>query len=155
MKLLLPLKFYDAAGRVIPPVSFYFCLMYLCRSFLIFIASLSGKESSDVLLRLFYPVTTHLYLSLGVALPVLAVFIIVGFREKIWAGNKGWLFSLIRPLTIISILSDLIFHLAIAKMNHWQFSWTISCTTMIGLLCLYFVIRDKHTKLMVADWKKG
>lgn len=155
MKLLLPLKFYDASGRILPSLGLYLCLLYLSRSFIIFIASLSGRDSGYTLLRIFFPETNLLYISLAIGLPALAVLVIVGFREKIWGNNRTWLFGYIRPCMTISILGDLSFNLMLAKLNHWQFSWAISFTTLIGVLCLYFVIKDNHIRLMLADWRKG
>ncbi|MEP2651422.1 MAG: DUF2919 family protein [Paraglaciecola sp.] len=155
MKLLLPLKFYDASGRVIPSLSLYLCLLYLSRSFLIFIASLSGRDSSDTLLRIFYPETNFLYISLAIGLPTLAVLVIVGFREKIWRNHKTWLFGFVKPCIIASVTGDLSFNLMLAKLNNWQFSWVIAVTTLVSFFCLYFILKDNHIRLMLLDWKKG
>lgn len=155
MKLLLPLKFYDAAGRVLPSVGFYLCLLYLSRGFLIFIASLSVRDSSDAFLRIFFPETNFLYTSFAIGAPALVVLGIVGFREKIWSSNITWLFGFVRPCITMSILGDLSFSLMLAKLNHWQFSWLISFTTLVSFLCLYFLLKDNHIRLMLADWRKG
>ena len=47
MKLLLPLKYYDDAGRVKPAVALYFCIVFLSRSLLILIGSISVRENGE------------------------------------------------------------------------------------------------------------
>ncbi|MGJ8681774.1 DUF2919 family protein, partial [Paraglaciecola sp.] len=69
MKLLLPLKYYDDAGKVKPPSAWYWCALYLCRSVLVLIGALSSREYGSELLSIFYSESRYLYLNLGIALP--------------------------------------------------------------------------------------
>ncbi|MGJ8681507.1 DUF2919 family protein, partial [Paraglaciecola sp.] len=64
-----------------------------------------------------------------------------------------WLFGFVRPLMIVSVLGDFIFHVYFANLSHWQFSWLIAITFILDLLCLYFLLKDRHLLLMVKDWK--
>ena len=154
MKLLLPLKYYDDAGRVKPAAALYFCIVFLSRSLLILIGSVSVRENGDQLLALFYPEKQYLYISLSIAFPAFLALLLLGFREKIWNANRCWMFSCIKPLLIFSVLADLSLHIMSANVEHWQFSWLIAITLLLDSLVFYFLIRDKHTLLMLTDWKR-
>lgn len=118
-----------------------------------FVAALSVREHSSELLAIFYPERNYLYFSLGIAFPSLVSLGLLGFREKIWEANKIWLFLLIKPLLLCSILADLALHLILANMQYWQFSWVIAITLLLDFLAVYFILADKHTKLMLKDWQ--
>ena len=154
MKLLLPLKYYDDAGRVKPGISLYFCIVLLSRSLLILIGSVSVRDNGDQLLALFYPDKQYLYISIGIAFPAFVALFLLGFREKIWHAKNYWIFSCIKPLLIFSVLADLGLHIMLANKGHWQFSWVIAVTLLLDSLVFYFFLKDKHTQLMLMDWKK-
>lgn len=155
MKLLLPLKYYDDAGRVKPAASLYFCIVLLSRSLLILLGSVLIRSNGEQLLALFYPDKQYLYISLGIAFPAFVTLLLLAFREKIWHANKGWIFSWIKPLLILSVLADLGLHIMLASKGHWQFSWVIALTLLLDSLIFYFFIKDKHIQLMLMDWKKS
>ena len=155
MKLLLPLKYYDDAGRVKPSVAVYVCMAFLSRSLLILIGSISVRDNGDQLLAIFYPEKQYLYISLAIAFPTFLVLLFFSFREKIWHNNRYWIFSCIKPLLIFSVLADLGLCIMLANINHWQFSWSIALTLLLDLLIFYFVVNDKHVQLMLTDWKRA
>ena len=155
MKLLLPLKYYDDAGRVKPSFALYMCIAYLSRSLLILVGSLTVRDNGSQLLAFFYPDKQYLYFNLAIALPAFLVVFLLGFREKIWKSNRCWLFSGIKPLLMFSVLADLGLHLLMAKLIYWQFSWIIALTTMLDVLCFYFFAKDKHTQIMLLDWHRS
>ncbi len=154
MRLLLPLKHYDESGRVLPAGALYWCLLYLCRSYFVFIASLSFRQDSSGLLAIFYPDKMYFYVSLMIALPTVLVLLVVSFRERIWQKGYCWAFKIVKPLMILTVLADFIFHVVMARQQYWQFSWLIAITLLIDGLCLFFIIKDRHLKLMLKDWLK-
>lgn len=154
MKLLLPLKYYDEAGRVKPALALYLCIAILSRSLMILIGSVSVRENGEQLLALFYPERPYLYVSLAIAFPAFLALLLLWFREKIWQAGKCWMFSCIKPLLIISVFADLCLHIIVASSQRWQFSWVIAITLLVDLLVLYFLAKDKHTQLMLRDWKR-
>lgn len=155
MKMLLPLKYYDDAGRVKPAAALYFCIVFLSRSLLILIGSVTVRENGDQLLALFYPEKQYFYISLAIAFPAFLALLILGFREKIWQINRCWIFSCIKPLLIFSVLADLSLHIMSANIDDWQFSWLIAFTLLLDSLVFYFLVKDKHTLLMLIDWKRA
>ena len=154
MKLLLPLKYYDDAGRVKPAAAVYLCIAFLSRSLLILIGFVSVRENGEQLLALFYPDKQYLYINLAIAFPAFFALLLLGFREKIWQADRCWMFSCIKPLLIFSVLTDLGLHIMMADIVHWQFSWLIAFTLLLDSLTLYFLVKDKHTQMMLMDWKK-
>ncbi|WP_339721527.1 DUF2919 domain-containing protein [uncultured Paraglaciecola sp.] len=154
MKILLPLKYYDEAGRVKPAVTLYICIGFLCRSLLVLIGSVTVRDNAEQLLALFYSNKHYLYISLAIAIPAFLTLLLLGFREKIWKADRCWMFSYIKPLLIFSVLADLALHIVLATTKHWQFSWVIAVTLILDSLLLFFLLRDKHTQLMLKDWKK-
>jgi len=155
MKLLLPLKYYDDAGRVKPAVALYVCIAFLSRSLMILIGSVSVRENGDQLLALLYPEKQYLYINLAIAFPAFLALLLLGFREKIWKVDRCWIFSCIKPLLIFSVLADLGLHIMLANIGHWQFSWLIAFTLLLDSLTFYFLVKDKHTQMMLMDWKKS
>ena len=148
----MPLKYYDEAGRVIPAAALYWCLLFMCRSYLVFIAALSFRQDSSGLLALFYPDKGYLYASLLGAIPALVVLLIISFREKIRNRAYSGLFSLIKPLLLLTLLADIAFHIGMANKQYWEFSWLIALTLLADMLCLYFVGKDRHLSFMLKDW---
>jgi len=151
---MLALKYYDEAGRVVPSAALYWCLLYMCRSFLVFIAALSFRQDSSSLLALFYPDKGYLYISLLCAIPAVLVLLIMSFRDKIRLKGHCWLFTLIKPLILATLAADVVFHLAIGNKQYWAFSWLIALTLLVDMLCLYFVGKDRHLSFMLKDWAK-
>lgn len=154
MRLMLALKHYDEAGRVLPSGALYWCLLYMCRSYLVFIAALSFRQDSSSLLALFYPDKGYLYSSLLGAIPALLVLLVLSFREKIRSKGHCWLFKLIKPFMLATLVADIVFHLSIANGQYWAFSWLIALTLLVNVLCLYFVVKDRHLSFMLKDWAK-
>jgi hypothetical protein len=65
------------------------------------------------------------------------------------------MFLCIKPFLIFSVLADLGLHVMLANIEHWQFSWLIAITLLLDSLVFYFLIKDKHTQMMLLDWKKS
>ena len=154
MRLLLALKHYDELGRILPPAALYWCLLYLCRSYFVFIASLSFRQDSSGLLAIFYPDKVYFYVSLIIALPSLLVLLVVSFRERFWQAGYYWPFKVVKPLMYLTLFADGVFHIVMAKQQYWQFSWLIALTLLIDGFYLFFVTKDRHLKLMLKDWLK-
>ncbi|MCF2946767.1 DUF2919 domain-containing protein [Paraglaciecola aquimarina] len=153
MKILLPLKYYDEAGKVKPPTALYWCALFLCRSIIIMIGAVSSKQYGNEILSLFYTEKYYLYVHLVIAIPTLVSVILIGFREKSGLTNRPWIYDLIRPLIIFSVMADFVFQVFFANLHHWQFSWVIAVTLLLDSLCFYYLAKDKHLIYMIKDWR--
>ncbi|MGY0576379.1 MAG: DUF2919 domain-containing protein [Paraglaciecola chathamensis] len=154
MRLLLPLKYYDEAGRIKPANSFLWCLFFLCRPVWVFIASLTFRQDSGALLALFYPDNYYFYLSLGIAFPALLVVLLISFRAKLWNTRARLIFRAITPLVMLSLIMDIVFHVSMASKQHWEFSWLVALTLLLDSINLYWVKKNLHLRLMTRDWAK-
>jgi hypothetical protein len=119
----------------------------------VFVGSISIGQYSKELLAIFYPQEQYLVLNLGIALPALMAILIISFREKLWQKNISWLFLMIKPLIVFSLILDFAVHVFWANLDHWQFSWAIAITLILDVMCLFFIAKDKHTRAMLRDWR--
>lgn len=101
---------------------------------------------------MFYPDRQYFYASLIVAIPAFLVFLLCGFREKLWKIRINWFARLLKPLLFISISTDMVLHIIIAKQQYWQFSWPVAGTVILYTGVLYYLITSKHLSYMVRDW---
>ena len=155
MHLILPLKHYDEAGRVKPPAGFWLLLLLLCRAYLVFIAALSYRQDSAYLLALFYPLHSYFYWSVALSVPALVVFVVCGFRDKLWQRGIYWFALLLRPLLVCAIVADVVLHLVLARQQYWQFSWLIALTLLLNFRLLLYLFSSKHVALMLRDWRSS
>ena len=150
---ILPLKFYDDEGRIKPTWPLMASLLVLMRAILVFIASISYRPDTSLLLGLFYPDRHYFYLCLLVGLPALLVMTMVIWRHWLrerWTGC----FYLIKPLVMLALLADIALHLHMANHGHWVFSWIIALTLLADMLILLYWLRSRTLKLMLLDWRK-
>lgn len=151
-KLLLELKYYDEAGRVKPASVLNWCVLFLCRSMVLFAISFTLQQNGTELLSLFYPEKTYLYLAILFSLPALLAYLLLSFREFITKKGQFWCFYLSKPLFLISILLDLCLHYYVAKAHYWQFSWSIALTLIVDVLLCFYMLKDRHLSLLISDW---
>lgn len=136
-----------------PSISLWLCSIYLAKTYLIFIASLTYRENSEGLLALFYPVKQDLYIGMLIGITGLFIFILCGFREKVWKTGKAYLFSAIKFSLLLGLLSDMIFNLYLAQQQYWLFSWNIGAIVLLDFYWLYWALSSKYLAFMLLDWK--
>ncbi len=109
-----PFTHYDKHGVLKPPLVLYGCLIFLVRSYFIWIAALSFRQDTSRLLGLFYPDKQSFVTALLVGLPALVVAIIVSGRRngmpaifKILWGKINYLLAICAALQLASLLVDL------------------------------------------------
>ncbi|KXI30634.1 DUF2919 domain-containing protein [Paraglaciecola hydrolytica] len=154
-KLLLDLKHYDEAGRVKPSSALLLLMVFLCRSLLILVMALAAGQDSNALLRLFYPEEKYLYIGLAIALPAFISYVLIAFREKLSKTQLYWPFHLIKYFLFFACLLDFIYQCYLANLHYWQFSWAIATILILDMWFAYFVLKDRHLKVFVADWLQG
>lgn len=152
-RAILPLKHYDNEGRIKPNWAVFASLLVLMRAFLVFIASISYRPDTGLLLSLFYPDRHYFYASLLVGLPALLVMLMVVWRHWLRERWRG-IFWLVKPLVILALLADLLLHVHMANHSHWAFSWLVALTLLADMLMLMYWLRSNTLKLMLMDWRK-
>ncbi|GAA6183155.1 MULTISPECIES: DUF2919 domain-containing protein [Alteromonadaceae] len=151
-KLLLPLSQYDEAGRIRPPRFFWWCCLFLAKSYVIFILSLSNFRDADGLLEIFYPQKNELFIGFGIGGGALLAIIIVAYREKWWDTKWQFIRRLIKPCLILTVTLDLLHQIQISLSQHWQFSWAVATLFLFDLVVLYWIFKSRHLRYMIADW---
>ncbi|MDT0581746.1 MULTISPECIES: DUF2919 domain-containing protein [Alteromonadaceae] len=152
MKLPLPLHKYDENGRVKPPLMLMLSLVFLARSIVVFIASLSFREDGGLLLSLFYPDKYQFYLSLSSAIPALVLIFVIGFREKIWKAGKAKLFYVLPWFIGIVLCVDILLQLYIVTKLHFQFSWPSALSLLVTMLIVWYLFLSANVKVLIKDW---
>lgn len=154
MKLLLPLKYYDDAGRVKPLLWFNLCLLFLARSYFVFVISAANMNDSGKLLGLFYPDKYDFYLGLLLGLPAVFCWAVASYRKQLWQKKYLTLFYWLKPLLLLTLIADFAMHLQMAFQQHWAFSWVLALSLLLDALLFAYVARSKKLKLMISDWQK-
>lgn len=155
MKLVVPLQHYDEAGRIKPPAMFWVILLYLARSYLVFVGSLSFRQDSSALLSLFYPRHEDLYLGLFVGLPAVLLFLLTGFRQKIWPSVFRRVFYLTHFFLFMALTMDLTFQLLASYQQQWRFAWVPAISILLSLVLMGYTYRSQHIREMFKDWQKA
>lgn len=153
-KLLLPLQYYDEAGRIKPPRFFWWCGLLLAKSYFIFILSLSNFRDSDALLEVFYPRPSELYIGLGIGLSAVLAIAIVAYREKWWGSSWAMLCHLIKPLLLLAVIMDISHQIQLLLEHHWMFSWAVAFSVVLDSVLLYWILKSRHLKYMLKDWQR-
>jgi hypothetical protein len=153
-KLLLDLKYYDEEGRVKPSFILNFCVVFLCRSILLYGISFSLRQDSGQLLALFYSDKNTLYWGMIMSLPALLAYLLLAFREFLVKKHLFWAFHLIKPLFLFSCVLDIGLHYTLAKMHYWQFSWSIALSFLTDFLIGFYLLKDRHLRHFIDDWSK-
>lgn len=154
LKLLLDLKHYDEAGRVKPASGLFCCVLFLSRTWLIFVLTIASGHDSNSILTWFYPKKNYLYLGMFIGLPAFFAYTIVSFREKLNQTMRIRLIKWVVFLLLISCMTDMAYHIYLANRNMWQFSWNISIVLLVDMLIMLYVLRDKHLRLLIYDWSR-
>jgi hypothetical protein len=153
MKMVLPLHYYDENGRVKPPLFLMLSLVFLARSIVVFIASLSFREDGGLLLSVFYPDKYQFYLTLASAIPSVALLLFIGFRERIWKAQRSSLFIILPFALALILIYDLCVQLYIISQQHFVYSWPMASTLLITLVIIWYLMLSKTLRILIRDWR--
>jgi hypothetical protein len=152
-RLPLPLHCYDDAGRIVPPRSLWWMLVFLAKSWLIFIGSVTIRGKESEILAFWYPQKADLYLALALGLPALIAMLLCSNRERLWQRNLNkWVYIVFGCLFLATI--GQLTHYVLRLVNT-QFVYDhATAMGLIGtLLVVGYTLRSRHLRLMYRDWK--
>lgn len=136
-----------------PPISLWLCLVYLSKTAIVLLASLTFVQDKTAIISIIYPERYQLYMGLIIGIIPIWVFFICGFREKIWRKGKHGLFSLLKPLLMLAVILDVLFQTYLATKQQWAFSWVIGGSYVLDLIIMYWLMSSRHIAYMLLDWK--
>jgi len=150
--LKYPLHYYDDAGRMKPPVFVYILLLFVCRGLIVLIISLSFREDSERLLRIFYPLPYHFYLSLMPILPALFGLYIVSKRSILWKADKYVWFKWL-PLCLYSaLICDAAIQLYMLDEIDFAFSMNHGISLLMAFCGLLYMSQSQYMGHLMKDW---
>ncbi|MDG1122857.1 MAG: DUF2919 family protein [Glaciecola sp.] len=151
-RLPLHLHCYDDAGRIVPPRPFWWSLVFLAKSWLILIGSVTIRGKESEILAFWYPHKFDLYLALGLGLPAVIAMLLCSNRERLWLREyKRWVYVLIACLALACF--GQLTHYGLRLINtHFVYDHA----TAMGLVGVFGVIgytlRSRYLRLMYRDW---
>ena len=155
MQLKYPLHYYDEAGRMKPPIFVYILLLFVCRGLLVLIISLSFREDSERLLRVFYPLPYHFYLSLMPILPALVGLYFVSKRTILWGKERYTWFKCLPWCLYAALIFDALIQLYMLSEINFAFSMTHGVTLLIVVCGLLYMRQSRYMKHLVKDWSSA
>lgn len=142
---IFPLQFYTQSGDLKPPTYFNLGLLFLARTWVLLIISVTSRETGNQLLSIFYPDKTHFYLGLASGLIAIILFFLAGRdHDKHPIICKLWQKSY--PLLLISAFGDLALQLYFLYLDKFQYTLEASIQLVFILWVLLFCVKSKHLK---------
>lgn len=152
MQLKYPLHYYDEAGRMKPPVFVYILLLFVCRGLIILVISLSFREDSERLLRIFYPLPYHFYLSLLPILPALIGLYFVSKRTVLWTQQRFSWFRWLPWCLYAALLGDGIIQIYMLHEINFSFSMTHGVSLLMVFCGLLYMKQSRYIPHLIQDW---
>lgn len=152
MQLKYPLHYYDEGGRMKPPISIYLLLLFVCRGLVVLIISLSFREDSERLLRVFYPLPYHFYLSLVPILPALIALYLVSKRTILWEKGRFSWFRWLPWCLYMALILDGLIQVYTLKQIDFRFSMTHGISLLIVSCGLLYLKQSRYMANLVTDW---
>jgi len=152
--LALPLHCYDEAGRIKPPLWFYWGLVIAVADWLVLVFALTMRAQTERILAIIYPVKAAFGVSLLVTIPFIIVLILLSQRERLWKQSwTRWRLMLI-PITLLGLAANvMIFAWQIVEV-HGRFELVPALRLLYLIAGAWIVLKSKHLRLMIADWKQ-
>lgn len=151
--IILPIQCYDELGRIKPPSLLWLIVLLCAKAYFILVVSLSNFQDRSLLLSVFYPDTRDFYLNLALGIPGVMAALMVSFRETWLKLNWRFMFSLVKPMLLISLFGDLVLHIMMAMDVHWRFVWSIALSIVVVLLGIMYCLRSKRLAYFTEDWR--
>ena len=152
MALKYPLHYYDDSGRMKPPLFAYLLLVFVCRGLMILIISLSFREDSERLLRIFYPLPYHFYLSLIPIIPALLSLFLISKRTILWKKARFAWFKPLRWCLGFALLLDIVIQLFMLREIYFVYSVSHGLSLLIAFSGIIYLINSSYIKHLVLDW---
>ncbi|MFT4654065.1 MAG: hypothetical protein ACJA0G_001086 [Kangiellaceae bacterium] len=152
MQLKYPLHYYDESGRMKPPVFVYILLFFVCRGLIVLIVSLSFTQDSERLLRVFYPLPYHFYLSLLPIMPALLGLYFVSKRTVLWSKERYLWFKWLPWCLYSALIFDGAIQLYILDEINFMFSMTHGVSLLIVFCGLIYLKQSRYMSHLIKDW---
>ncbi|MBR9726971.1 DUF2919 domain-containing protein [Shewanella intestini] len=148
------IKWLDDKGHVKPPLTLYLMLLFLARSWCVFIASLTQFNDRSGLVRLFYPEKTDFLWSLVFGVGAVLVYgLVIAERKR----KPQWLIPVFkRGCFILAALVTLDAVVLVQRLIHDGFIFKVSYAvdSLLVFWSIIYIINSERLKLYFNDWNK-
>lgn len=135
-----------------PPIFVYILLLFVCRGLLVLIISLSFREDSERLLKIFYPLPYHFYLALIPILPALMGLYLVSKRTILWKKERYSWFTFLPVCLYAALICDVGIQIYMLKEIKYTFSMNHGLSLFMASCGLLYMIQSKYIKHLITDW---
>lgn len=152
MRRLYPISHYDQQGDLKPPLWFYLSLIFLARTWVIWIMSLTIRPDGGKILALFYPLKANFLLGLASGGFAVLLFLIAHRKQNRWLApiwHRG------RSLLLLATLIDLSLQIQSLLFHHFSYSWHASLQLVIACWILLYVASSKRLAASFNDYQIG
>lgn len=136
-----------------PPLVLYLLLLFACRGLIVLIISLSFREDSERLIRIFYPQPYHFYLSLIPILPAFVALYLVSKRTILWSNQRFKIFMLMPWLMTMALILDACIQFYMLWQIDFRYSITHGVSIVIAITCLSYIWQSRYIKSLINDWQ--
>ncbi|WP_298439358.1 DUF2919 domain-containing protein [uncultured Ferrimonas sp.] len=144
----IPLHRMTDQGWFRPSPWLYLCLIFLGRTWLLFVGAAASREAGADLLALFYPNKLSFYCGLAIGTPALCLLWLQGLRHRFaWVGKIWrWGFSAI----IVTLLLDLALQLQQLFLHNGRFVAGPAAVLLLSLWALWYLLKSRSSRLVFA-----
>lgn len=135
-----------------PPVFVYILLLFVCRGLIVLIISLSFRQDSERLLKIFYPLPYHFYLSLVPILPALMCLFLVSKRTILWKKEKYIWFKWLPVCLYTALVCDAGIQLYMLDAIKFAFSMNHGLSLLMAFCGLLYMSQSKYIRHLMKDW---
>lgn len=152
--LKLPLHCYDEAGRILPPRWLNWLIALACADWVLLVFSLASRSQTTTLLGLFYPDRLLLAANLVSTIPLVIGLVLISQRDRLWKRDIiGWV-TILRPLLMTGLFMSMAIQIRTEYLLDWRFTPHSSIKLILLTAFIYCVMRSRHLRWMVEDWKR-
>ena len=116
------------------------------------IISLSFREDSERLLRIFYPLPYHFYLSLVPILPALMGLYLVSKRSVLWKEDKYIYFKWLPLCLYAALICDAAIQLYMLDEIKFAFSMNHGLSLLMAFCGLLYMSQSQYIRYLMKDW---
>lgn len=117
------------------------------------VISLSFREDSEALLRLFYPQPYHFYLSLIPIFPAFLALYLVSKRTVLWGKERFALFGWLPVFMFAALLLDSAIQVYMLREINFRFSINHGVSILVSFIGMLYLSRSRYIKNLIKDWR--
>ena len=141
MRRLYPISQYDNEGDLKPPIWFYASLIFLARTWVIWVMSATIRPDGSKIMALFYPLKTHFFLGMASGALAVVLFLIAHRKQNKWLAPI-WHHG--RWLLLLTVLLDFGLLVNAIMDQHFSYSWPSALQLVLVSWILLYTLKSRR-----------